>query len=532
MMRRSGVYYFKRRVPSVIARKLKLTSNQVWKSLNTTDLVVAKLKLNDELAEFGRLIDSAKDKAEPPSRPGADRVATTKFLLPEHIQPLLKRFEFFYLQTDDEERRALSREKREERLACYEEWLADLYDRAAADDFESMNEVAEQLLSWERLIAPPGSAVRQQLLKELLVKDIEVMEVQRNRLLGQVRLTPKDAPPSPRAMPTLLSVFFEWKKTQKEVRTIDTYHAYVGEFERLVGALPVASLSLRHAEKFRDELAERGLVRTTVKNRVDGLAMLLRYGLQKRLYDSQANPFADLDLDQVPARPEWEERRAYEVNELNQLFHSPVFTRGARPSGQAVESCYWAPILGPFVGSRLEEISQLRVEDVQRINGVWALRIANLDESQHLKTASSYRLVPLHDEVIQCGFLDYVEQVKKAGHQRVFPSHRNNNKYKRWGNALGKWYSGYLDDIGMDDERLCYQSFRFNFKQQLAVCGVEDEVKDALAGHWFSRSDPGRGYMRTPKRQYPFPVLVNAIQKLHYSDLGLTHLHVQSKPRP
>jgi integrase len=179
------------------------------------------------------------------------------------------------------------------------------------------------------------------------------------------------------------------------------------------------------------------------------------------------------------------------------------------------------------VGARIEEIAQLRIEDVQCVNGIWALRIANLDAEQNLKTDTSYRLIPLHSEIIRCGFLVYFAKIKLAGHNRVFPSLSNKNKYSRWSVALGKWYSRYLDRIELTDKRLSYHSFRYTFKQRCTQSGIEMEVRDALTGHWVSKSNAGRGYMKAAERQYPFPALVNAIQMLRYDELDLSHLYVK-----
>lgn len=533
LMVRQGVYYFKRKIPAAVTRTLKLTSKQVWKSLETTEFAVALKRLAVELREFDALVASANDKV---GTRGKKVVllplrgqGTTKYLLPEHIPYVLGRFGFFHLNTDDELRREYDRDERAELVKFYDEALHDLYDQAASEDFTGIEDLANVLLQVERLIAPPGSEVRQELLKELLAKEIEVMEVQRDRLKGRMTRTPKP-PLAPRDLPTLLSLFQGWRKTQSEVRTIETYEGFVEKFEGLLGALPVLAITRDHATAFVEDLASRKLSRDTVQNHIGGLSTLVRFGCREQLCLLDRNPFEDIGVDAIPERPASDARRAYEASELIQLFTSPLYTQGQRTEGQAAESCYWAPLLGPFVGARLEEVCQLRVEDVQCINGVWALRIANLDADQHLKTDSSYRWVPLHEEVIKCGFLAHVAGMKRAGHERVFPSQSNENKYKRWGNAFGKWYGAYLDTIGLDDERIGYHSFRFSFKQRCTMSGIENEVRDALTGHWYSKKDAGRGYMRTTDRQYPFPALVDAMKKLKYAELDLSHLYVAAPP--
>jgi integrase len=238
------------------------------------------------------------------------------------------------------------------------------------------------------------------------------------------------------------------------------------------------------------------------------------------------NPFERIEIVGAVGLKPGKKRRAYETWELNQLFTSPLYTQGYRPKGQARDAAYWLPLLGPFVGARIEELCQLTVVDVQSINGVWCLRICNLDDDQNIKNDGSFRRVPLHEEVIQCGFLRYVAKMAAAGHRRVFPTLKNDNANQIYSNAPGKWFGRYLDSIGMSDRRLDYHSFRYLFKQRCSLSGIDNEVRDALTGHWASDSNASRVYMRAEERQYPFPKLVEAIKTLRYDELRLHHLHV------
>lgn len=60
----------------------------------------------------------------------------------------------------------------------------------------------------------------------------------------------------------------------------------------------------------------------------------------------------------------------------------------------------------------------------------------------------------------------------------------------------------------------------------MGLCGVENEVRDALLGHWASDSNAKRVYMRADEHQYPFPSLVAAMKQLRYDELKIEHLYV------
>lgn len=537
MTSRSGVWYFKRKLPADVLRLMDSPKEQIWKSLSTTCEVEASKRLKDCLVEFDAMVAGARLKSissrRKPQKPRAE--GTTKYLLAEHIPVLLERFAFSMLETDDMERKANGRIKdkeakramRQERLSMMEDGLKNLLELAADEDYVEHEEVVQQLLSDERLIAPPGSKVRTELLKKLLRKDIELIKAQRDRLLGEDRETPAQRPVAPRELPTLLDLHSKWKKARKNARTVTTYLGFVQQFESMHGALPVTAIRGTHVEAYRDALAKKGLTRETIRNHVTGLATLVHFNRRRSADYSSVNPFEDISFLEVPESDSDEDRRAYEVSELQQLFSSRLYTEGYRPSGQSKEAGFWAPLMGPFVGARLEEVAQLRVADIQRINGDWVIRISDLDANQHLKTKSSFRLVPVHLELIKCGFLVYVASLKTAGQKRLFPSLKNENQNKRWSGSLGSWYGRYMDGINLSDPRLDYHSFRFLFKQRCSQCGIKDEIRDALTGHWLYQNAPSRGYMRAEHRQYPLPDLVSAMKLLRYDELDLTHLHVE-----
>lgn len=340
------------------------------------------------------------------------------------------------------------------------------------------------------------------------------------------------AKPSARTGPkcphTMRHLFEAWKVTQTRPRTLGAYQTSVEEFEELHGPLTADAIGRQHARRYRDQLVESGLSRGTIVNRIGFLATLFRFGQQELIEELAGNPFERVTVVTAQRKRAPKERRAYTVEELNRIFASKLYTGGYRPRGQVAEAGYWAPLLGPFVGGRLEEIAQLRLVDIQLVNGTWCFHICDHGEDQNLKTLSSYRRVPVHEVLIRCGFIEFAEGQRKAGHQRLFPSLKNKNANRTWSNALGKWWARYLDDIGLTHAGLDYHSFRYSFKQQALLCGISADTKDALVGHWVSRSDAGRAYLRAEDRQYPFPALVAAMKQLRYDELKLGHLYVTS----
>ena len=69
---------------------------------------------------------------------------------------------------------------------------------------------------------------------------------------------------------------------------------------------------------------------------------------------------------------------------------------------------YWIPLLGLHTGCRLNELCQLHVSDVKPIGRLWCLDINNESPDKSLKNEPSIRTIPIHQVLIDLGFVKYV----------------------------------------------------------------------------------------------------------------------------
>ncbi len=138
----------------------------------------------------------------------------------------------------------------------------------------------------------------------------------------------------------------------------------------------------------------------------------------------------------------------------------------------------WIPWLCAYSGARVAEVSQLRVEDVRKIDDIWCLKFD--PEAGSLKTRGSERAVPIHPAVIDCGFLQYVQKVKSGP---LFPHLPPNRFGSRGGNGtkvVGRWVRA----LGLDDERLApNHSWRHRLKTLARRHGLAPDIVSALVGH-------------------------------------------------
>lgn len=187
--------------------------------------------------------------------------------------------------------------------------------------------------------------------------------------------------------------------------------------------------------------------------------------------------------------------KGYSQGELVAIFSSSLF-KGAwtPPRADYGKGLYWLPILMAYTGARREEVAQLLVSDVEQdeLSGVWCIAIRP-GAGKSLKTASSRRRVPLHDDLVALGFLDYKGSVPAEG--RLFPKLKPHKD--GFGHAVGKTWDKYLQEVvKLQTTAKPAHGFRHAFKTLCREVGIPKEVHDWLTGH--AASNVGDTYGSAP----------------------------------
>ncbi|MDB5854821.1 MAG: phage integrase [Herminiimonas sp.] len=531
LAQRKGVYYFKRKVPGSLVRELGGQS-QIWKSLDTTDFARACWVLAKEVAAFELRVTTVRLRMASEgltTAPPSNVVELSEDMVPALVQ----RYYVHMLEREEQELREMRNPVAAEmvrRKADADEMLQYYEAALTCSDTSAVEETGRQLLAGEGLKSRAGSPVHTEFCEKLLEAEVAILREQRARLDGKKQPTPSTSLPI-RLQPKLPDYLAVWASAKvRPLKTLETTSRMVQMWCSLMGDTPASLISKELVKKFRDKLMAQQLSAATIRNRLGLLRAVVNNYFEEMHIEGTVNPFHNIRVnDKGQHQRAVKDRRAFEMSELNTLYSTPFFIERHVPKGQVKEAGYWATLMAPFVGARIEEIAQMRLVDIEIINGIWTLRICDLDkETQALKTPNSFRRIPIHDELIKLGFLQYVCDLKRRGEKRLFPSLKCENRYRRWSNELGKWFGRFLKKMGMASGQLDYHAFRYNFKQRLTQCGVDDEVRDALVGHWLTKDKSGKAYMRSANRQYNFVALCNAMRTLRYAELDLSRLYVAS----
>jgi len=183
------------------------------------------------------------------------------------------------------------------------------------------------------------------------------------------------------------------------------------------------------------------------------------------------------------ARAATADREPFSGSDLKAIFkESSVYASGAPPRGSAGEAGYWIPLIALYTGMRLQEIGQLRLADIGESDGIRFFNVDTFHEGQSLKTASSYRKVPIPEAILKLGFLDYVAKMARLRHQHLFPL--LNHQRPVCTAAFSKWINRYLrTKCGISDSRKVFHSFRHTFKDACRDAGLTEEIHNRLTGH-------------------------------------------------
>ena len=175
---------------------------------------------------------------------------------------------------------------------------------------------------------------------------------------------------------------------------------------------------------------------------------------------------------------------------------------------------YWVFLLGIFSGMRTNEMCQLRCSDIRKEKNIWFMFVED-SENTKVKTESSIRKIPLHPQLIELGFIDYVGNLRKKKKTRVFWELREDRD--GFASKVSRHYNEkFLPAIGVwEKHKKVLYCTRHTFINKLYSEKVDENVIKTLVGHEkeFTMKHYG-GDPFTPE------VLLEEISKVNYSKIN------------
>jgi integrase len=284
-----------------------------------------------------------------------------------------------------------------------------------------------------------------------------------------------------------LDHYITWLRDVRKARpaTITDYKQKAECFVKFANDPSLGAITIDQAKEFLKHIAKAQNIGDATVNLYQSLCrMVIEHARTERHRFTGENPFKFKKRTAVA-----KSKAKFTVDELNKLFGSPVFTgREIKPKVYSVASALpWATVIALYSGADLEEIAQLRPQDIEKAPGDgWVINI--LPEaalSGALKRPARKRVIPLHPELERLGLLKYRASLPKNA-QRLFPGLPvPSNGKDKLGGALGKAFGRWRKALGIEreGEKLDFHSFRHTFTKALEDTGCTEADGDRITGH-------------------------------------------------
>ena len=199
-----------------------------------------------------------------------------------------------------------------------------------------------------------------------------------------------------------------------------------------------------------------------------------------------------------------DERDRFTEKEIKKIFQKHNYIEFTEVENHKYSN-YWTPLISVFSGMRLNEICSLYLDNIiqDKVNGrkkIWCFNILEEPDrpDKHLKTLSSKRVVPIHDTLIDLGFIEFVELLKKrhTNRQRLFQELKyGEGSYIR--NVSYFFNKKYLPLLGLKTDKKNFHSIRHTVIDHLKQKLVDISFINELVGHHHGNIDLdryGKGY--------------------------------------
>ena len=278
--------------------------------------------------------------------------------------------------------------------------------------------------------------------------------------------------------------------------------AKVNQFKRHVQLLPSRrNLLAIYRDKSFHELVlmgEKNIIRakdklstTSVNDILGFLSTFFKWTTQNGYTDR--NFFEGVKIQKKRRTHVRDERARYTDKQISKLFDSKTYLEYTIERNNI--AYYWVPLIALFSGCRINEICSLYLDNIIKLKGknsgrdIWCF---NLLEEEHrsdkrLKNSASRRIVPIHDEILNLDFLEFVNILEQKKRDRLFEELKSYKGHNYANSVQRFWNERYTRDLGIetnaDGKRVTFHSLRHAVADTLKQANVDTKFINEHQGH-------------------------------------------------
>jgi integrase len=259
----------------------------------------------------------------------------------------------------------------------------------------------------------------------------------------------------------------------------------------------VASITRAMAAEWAGDLIRKGATKRTAVNYVSNVAQIFSFLVQQgHLTENVVKGVMVMKKrEKAQRRADGHQWEPFDVDQLKRIYSPENLALMTKPHHR------WAALLGLYTGARVGEVAQIYLRDIVLEQDIWCVKLTVESDGQSVKTEGSKRLVPLHPDIIELGFVQYFESLREAGEERLFPEVNLEGKAGR-GSPISKGFTYHLKRSTVavnprrQNGRVGFHSLRKTVIQALQGTLVSDERRRAFVGHEQSDDVHTTSYMR------------------------------------
>jgi integrase len=229
--------------------------------------------------------------------------------------------------------------------------------------------------------------------------------------------------------------------------------------------------------RYMDYLIDEGFAAKSVRDVwLASLKATAGYMVERR--QLKANPFLGIRVRGVK-ESKADDEKGFTDAQAKVILTATLATPSHLISIEMRAARRWVPWLCSYSGARVNEITSLTPNEIQRLDGHWSL-ILRAD----LTKADTERRVPIHKHVIDQGFLEYVERRRSLGLPLFYDPARSrggkagNPHYQKVAERIAEWVR-VLGILGVAPNH----GWRHRFKSVSRDVHMHPEVANFITGH-------------------------------------------------
>jgi len=305
----------------------------------------------------------------------------------------------------------------------------------------------------------------------------------------------------------LIEDYLEEIQRQKGLRekTIVEYKSVLLMMVEVIGDLPINELSQKHGRLFSSTLEKipprrktdgryinksiKEIIQMDVKITMDTRTIntliqrcssWLNWVIRKGYFEDK-NIFHGKSVPSIKGKNVIT-RQPFNEEHLKLIFGKNYLNKTLNSVSPCRYVFYWVGILGLFHGTRLQETTQLHINDIYPLNKIWVIDINDNTTDKKLKTKNSNRIIPLHQTLIDLGFLEYLKIIEQKGKDRVF--HELTLGRDGYTKNPSRFFNDYLRELGIKSptKKYDFHSLRHTCNNSLIQNDVIEEHRNDYLG--------------------------------------------------